>query len=83
MEQGPHQSFADVIACIVIFSGEVLLADMIEDIINPGRHLIMRQRQRVLRIQDRKPGHDLLICKDMADLHLCLVVCDNRSCIHL
>ena len=50
MEQGAHQSFADIIAGIVILSGEILLTDVIEDIIDTGNHLIVRQRQGVFRI---------------------------------
>ena len=56
---------------------------MVENIINSGCHLIMRKCQRVLRIQNGKPRHNLLIREDMADFHLGLMIRDDRSCIHL
>ena len=83
MEQRTHQSLADIITGIVILTREILLADMVEDIVDSGYHLIVRQRQRILRVQDGKPWHDLFIRKDMSDLLFCLSVRDHCTGVHL
>ena len=78
-----HQPFADIVAGIVIITGEILFTDMIKDIIDARYHLIMRQCQRVFRVQDGKLRHDLFIGKYMTDLLFCLRIGDDRSGVHL
>lgn len=83
MEQGAHQSFADIIAHVVVLAGEILLADVIKDVIDAGSHLIVRQRQGVFRIQNGKSGHDFLICEDMADFLLGFRIGNDSARVHL
>ena len=83
VEDRPHQSLADIVAHIVVFAGEILLTDVVEDVIDAGNHLIARQRQGVSGVQDGEFGHDPLVCKDMSDLLLRLLVGDDGAGVHL
>ena len=74
---------ADIIACIVVLPGEILFAYMVENVVNAGYHLIVRQRQRVFRVQYSEPGHDLLIREHMTDLLMGVRVRDHGSRVHL
>ena len=81
MNQRPHQSFAQIIAYIVVCPAEVLFTDVIEDIVNTGHHLVMRETERVDRVQHSELRHDFR-SEDVADLLLCLVVGNDGSSVH-
>ena len=83
MQQRAHQSLTEMITGIVILARKILFADMIEDIVDTRRHLLMRQCHRIARIQDGKARHDLLIRKDMTDLHLGLGIRNDCARVHL
>ena len=53
MDDRAHQPLADVVAHIVVLAGKILLADVVENVIDARRHLVMRQSQGILRVQDR------------------------------
>ena len=57
MQDGAHQALADVIARVIILTGEILLADVIEDIVDACYHLAVRQRHRVPRVIDNAALH--------------------------
>ena len=83
VQDGAHQALADVIARVIILTGEILLADVIEDIVDACYHLAMWQCHRVPRVQDGKARDDLLVCKDVTYFLLCLLIGDDTTCIHL
>ena len=41
VQQRAHQAFAEIVAGAVVFAGEVLFADMVENIVNAGCHLVV------------------------------------------
>ena len=78
MQHRAHQALADVVARRIVCAGEILLANVVEDIVDAGHHLTMRQRHRVPRVQDGEARDDLLIREDMADLLLRLLIGDDE-----
>lgn len=83
MEQGAHESFADIVTGVIVLTGKILLANVVEDVIDTGNHLIVRQRQGVFRVQNSKPGHDFLICKDMAYFLFGFRIGNDGARVHL
>ena len=76
-----HQCLRKIVACIVIVAGEILLTDMVENIVDPGNHLVLRYRVGIFRIQDRKLWHHI-ISEYMSDLLFLLVICYNSTAVH-
>ena len=76
-----HQCLADIIAGIVILPREILLADMIENIINSSHHLLLRQCKSEFRVQDCKLWHHS-ISKHMTDFQLLIMIRNYRASIH-
>ena len=81
MDQGFHQCLCDIVARIIILSGEILFADMIKDIIDACNHLSLRERKSKLWIQDRKLWH-YLVPENMSDLQFLLMIGYYGTCVH-
>ena len=79
MDDRFHQALGKIVTCIVVLTGEVLLADMIEDIINTCDHLILRNCVGIFGIQE--PRHDI-VTEYVTDFHFLLMVCNNGTTVH-
>ena len=82
MDERAHEPFREIIARIVVRPGEVLFADMVENIVNPRHHLIVRKREGVRRIKHGELGEHLR-SEDVTDLELLLGIGDDRAAVHL
>ena len=82
-EQRPEQTFADIIAGVVVLARKILFADVAENIVYARHHLIVRQRERIDGVEHRKPGHDAFIGKHVTYLELLRMVGDDRARVHL
>ena len=79
---GLHQGLRKIVAHVVVLAGKILLADMVEDIVDARHHLVLRQGHRKAGIEDGELRHDLLT-EHMADLLMGLMVGDHRAAVHL
>ena len=52
MDQGLHQSLTDIITGVVIRAGKILLANVIENVVDTCTHLILRQGHGVVGVED-------------------------------
>ena len=82
MKNRTQQSFTDIIACIVIFSGKILFTYMIENIIDTGNHLIFGKGIRICRIQNCE-FWKYVFTKHMTDFQLLFMIGDHRTAVHL
>ena len=76
-----HQSLCDIITGIVILTGKILLTDMVENVINPCHHLVLRQCKGEFRVEDGKL-REYLRSKHMTDFQLLLMIGDHRATVH-
>ena len=82
-QEGAHQPLAEIVAGVVILPGEVLLADVVEDVVDTRDHLLPGQGEGEAGIQNGEAGHHRLVRKDVADLLPGLLVGDHRAGVHL
>ena len=82
MDKTSHKTLADVVGGVVVLAGKILLAYMIENIVDTRDHLIFRQRHRVPRVEDRELRHNI-VAEHMTDLLLGFVIGDDRAAVHL
>lgn len=82
VHEAAHEALGHVVGGVVIGAGEVLLADVVEGIVDAGAHLVVGHGEGELGVHDGKLGHHLG-AKDVADLEALLVVGDDGAGVHL
>ena len=69
MDDRAHQPLAEIVAGVVILPGEVLLADVVEDVVDTRDHLLPGQGEGEAGIQNGEAGHHRLIPRIFAPAH--------------
>ena len=82
VDERTHEPFVEVVAGVVVLVAAVLLQEVRHDIENAGHHLILRHRERQLRVQNREFRHQPAV-EDLAELEVLRVVGDDGTAVHL
>ena len=82
LDYAAHKALGDAVAHVVVAAAEILLANMVERVVDTGHDLPMRQAQSEFGVEDRKLRHHVAVRENVAYFKLGGMVGDHSARVH-
>ena len=82
LDHAAHKAFGDAVAHVVVGAAEILLANMVERVVDAGHNLPMRQAQSEFGVENREFGHHVAVRENVSHLKLGGMVGNHCARVH-